>query len=133
MKHLGIDYGSKRIGLALSDDAGKFALPKKVIETRGAGDPVDLVAAFMKENKVDAVVIGESRDYKGTKNKIMLQASTFAEELAQRTGVPVHMEPEFMTSHQASRTQHELGGDGETVDASAAAIILQSFLDRRSQ
>jgi RNase H-fold protein (predicted Holliday junction resolvase) len=84
------------------------------------------VEKLVKEKDVGAVVIGESRDFSGTDNPIMAKARVFAAELAKETGLPVHFEPEFMTSVEALRFQ----GGGEATHASASALILKSFLDR---
>ncbi|MDB5259722.1 MAG: Holliday junction resolvase YqgF, putative holliday junction resolvase [Candidatus Taylorbacteria bacterium] len=134
MKYLGIDYGSKRVGIAVSDLGGRFALPKKVIRNGGSAAAMAAlvveIVALAAEEKVSEIVMGESKDFSGNENPIMAAAKAFALELRTATGMPVHMEPEFMTSHQAERTQHELGGSREMLDASAAAVILQSFLDR---
>jgi putative Holliday junction resolvase len=127
MRLLGIDFGSKRIGLALSDEAGQFALPHSVIKNSATAS--EDIAAIAQENGVQTIIMGESRDYKGQPNKILEDALNMKKALEGK-GFEVHLEPEFMTSHQADRLHHELGG-GEGKDASAAAIILQSFLDKK--
>jgi putative Holliday junction resolvase len=122
-KIMGIDYGSKRVGLALSDESLKFALPLSVI----SNDP-ELLAKVQKiavDNEVKEIVIGESRDYKGQANPILLDSLEFKDKL-EALNFTVHFEPEFMTSVQAERLQ----GKTDLTDASAAALILQSYLDR---
>jgi putative Holliday junction resolvase len=128
MRILGIDYGTKRIGLALSDEAGQFALPHSVI--KNSKTALEETVTIAETYQVTDIVMGESRDYKGEPNAIFAEANSFKEKLHSR-GFTVHLEPEFMTSHQADRLHHELGGDGSDKDASAAAIILQSYLDRK--
>lgn len=134
MKYLGIDYGTKNIGLALSDDGGTLAFPLSVI----AAGPKALAeaAALAREKKVQVIVIGESRDFKGEKNAIMEDVEEFKADLAELTGLPVMYELEFFTSAAAA---HQFAPDGsrkknpsaENLDASAAALILQSYLDRK--
>ena len=123
MRILGIDYGSKRVGVAVSDENRQFALPVSVIQ-----NTTDLVAEIEKiaaSNKTKEVVLGESKNYKGEGNKILLASMEFKERL-QAKGFTVIWETEFMTSIQAERFQ----GKTELTDASAAALILQSYLDR---
>jgi putative Holliday junction resolvase len=128
MKYLGIDYGSKRTGIAVSDERGAYAFPKKVFVTSGK------LAAQVKECVIEygvqAIVLGESRDYKGLPNKVMKDVLSFKKELEGLTRLPVYLEPEFMTSMQAERLDGELGGKKDMLDATAAAFILQSFLDK---
>ncbi|MDE2038355.1 MAG: pre-16S rRNA-processing nuclease YqgF [Patescibacteria group bacterium] len=120
---IGVDYGSKRVGLAVSDPERKVALPVGV----AANGPklVDETAAVAGRYGATTIVLGESTDYKGAPNAIAGKASAFRDALEER-GFEVVMEPEFMTSVQAERLQ----GKNGMIDASAAALILQSYLDR---
>ena len=120
---MGIDYGSKRVGIALSDESGTIAVPKAVL-------PNDRylfteVKNLCEGHDVSAIVLGDSKDFKGNPNGIMKDALFFKGELERDLKLPVHLEPEFMTSYQAAREQ----GEHPLLDASAAAIILQSFLN----
>lgn len=125
MRLLGIDYGSKRVGLALSDESGVFAFPYSVVP--GGKNAVPLVAQVCKENAVEKIVIGESLDYKGNPNKIMPAIIQFAELLGAATQIPVVFEREFLTTREASHIQ----GEHASIDASAAALILKSYIDRQ--
>jgi len=123
MRYLGIDYGSKRVGVAVSDESKKFALPVSVV----ANTP-DLVAEIEKiasENSSKDIVIGESRQYDMSANKILPDILAFKKALDDK-GFRTYLELEFMTSQQAEREQ----GKHAKIDASAAALILQAFLDR---
>lgn len=124
---LGIDYGSKRIGVALSDRDGKIAFPKVVLENNIT--LVDKVIKIVEEENVDAIVIGESKDYKGKDNIIMADIKLFVEKLKKKTNTTIYLEPEFMTSAQVE----SIGGGGNTIDSSAAALILQSYLDKKNK
>tara|TARA_Y100001958_G_C21013472_1_gene392705 strand:- start:342 stop:716 length:375 start_codon:yes stop_codon:yes gene_type:complete len=121
MKVVGIDYGTKKVGVALSDEDRSLAFPLKVVETK---DIVSFILSLEKE--VDKVVIGESQDFHMEDNPVMKDARVFGEELKEK-GFEVVFEPEFMSSMQASRIQ----GYNKKQDASAAAIILQSYLDKQ--
>lgn len=126
---MGIDYGSKRIGVAISDENNTFALPKKVIvHTRHepAHKIVDELNEIKCDNSITHIIIGESKNFKGEDNSIMPELRAFKETLENGLAVPVLFEPEFLTSHQAASIQ----GDHALLDASAAALILQSYLDR---
>lgn len=122
---LGIDFGSKRIGVACSDIQGTMAFPVGIIRAGGAAsrDVVDIA----KARNAHTVVIGKSQDFKMADNPIAKSAEALG-KLLEEEGLTVVYEPEFLTSHQA----HHIQGKTEKLDASAAAIILQSFLDRRN-
>lgn len=124
MRYLGIDYGHKRVGVAVSDESRKFALPLSVI----ANTP-DLIAEIEKialDNDAKDIVIGESRQYDMTANKILPEILEFKDTLDKK-GYRTYLELEFMTSQQAERLQ----GRHDKIDASAAALILQAYLDRQ--
>ncbi len=120
---LGIDYGTKRVGLAISDENRQFALPLVVI--LNTPELCAEITKNAKEHEVKEIVIGESRNYKGEPNAIFLDADDLKQKL-EKAGFKVYLELEFMTSMQAERIQ----GKNAMTDASAAAIILQSYLDR---
>lgn len=144
MRYLGIDFGSKRVGLALSDESGTLAFPYSVLKN----DKMLLseIERVVKEQKVGLVVMGESKDFKGKDNPIAEEAEDFKKAIEKATHKKVEYEPEFLTSVQAeqrtARRPEESRGSGqraehrrtnEMLDASAAAIILQSYLDRHGK
>ncbi len=145
MKYLGIDYGSKRVGVAVSDETGKFAFAKAVLVNDKT--LLQTIHKICMEEKVEVIVLGESKDYDGKDNPIMKQIMRHKGELETEIGVPVYLEPEFMTSSQAERvgsqdfSQNRRSGLGTRspktknimLDASAAALILQSYLDKNRQ
>lgn len=122
---LGIDFGTKKIGIAISDKSGNFAIPKLVLANdRNLSQNIEEI---IKKENISEIVIGESIDYKGKENPIMKDTKIFAEKLREKFNLAVSFEPEFLTTHQAKSIQ----GESEMTDASAAALILQSFLDKR--
>ena len=127
MRLMGIDYGSKRVGIALSDERGEFAMPHGVLANDKALVPA--IAELCRKNAVSAIVVGKSQDYHGQDNPIMKKADAFAAELRKVASAPVVFEPEFLTSREASHIQGETAG----LDASAAALILKSYIDRFSR
>ncbi len=124
MRYLGIDFGSKRVGIALSDEKGEFAIPFIVLKF--SKTVADEIVDIAKENSVKSIVMGESKNYKGEPNKVMAESVTLKGKLEAR-GYKVEFEPEFMTSINAERFQ----GKTEHTDSSAAALILQSYLDKK--
>ncbi len=124
MKYLGIDYGEKRVGIAISDIDGKIAFPKVVLEN--SPELMQKISDLCKESEVNAIVIGESKDYKGEDNKINPKIISFKRDLASVVKLPISLEPEFMSSMQVEKTF----GKTDMLDASAAAIILQTFMDK---
>lgn len=137
MRYLGIDYGTKRVGVALSDESGTLAFAHSTIESAGA---VSTLLNLIKDERVGTVVLGESLDFKNKPNPLMAKITEFKRAL-EREGIVVVYEPEMMTSAQANRNPsgEERGiasprkgtRKPETLDSSAAALILQGYLDKK--
>jgi|SRR3989338_4066795 len=125
-KILGIDFGTKKIGIAVSGGNGKFGLPKCVLKNNK--DLMRNLTKIIQEENILEIVIGESINYKGGENPVMDNIKKFANEIKEKFNLPISFEPEFLTSSQAKNIQD----DSDMVDASAAALILQSFLDKRN-
>lgn len=124
MRYLGVDYGGKRVGIAISDTEGMMAFPHSVIANNSS--LVESVVSLARSENVGAIVVGESRTYAGMDNPIMKQVRPFVIAVAESSGVPVYFEPEFLTSREAGHIQ----GENHMHDAAAAAIILRSYLDK---
>lgn len=124
MRYLGIDYGSKRVGTALSDEAGMMAFPHKVLDNNDK--LMSGLEAIVRLNKVEEIVIGHSFNRDGGTNKIHQAVTELVTDLTLQLGLPVHLEPEQYTTQEAIRFQ----GRTELTDAAAASIILNSFLTR---
>ncbi len=123
MRYLSIDYGTKNVGIAMSDERGDFAYPLKVLEN--SSSLIDDISSICKENNIGEIVVGESKNFSQEENEVMKEISPFAMELKKNSNLPVHLHPEFLTSMEAERLQ----GKNEMHDASAAALILKSYLD----
>lgn len=133
MRYLGVDYGSKRVGLALSDDAGTMGFPHVILTNTPR--LVDEACVLIAKENIGAVVIGESRTLAGGDNPIAVDARAFGELLNERSGVPVFYESEVFTSEEARQapakeTKSRSPKSRAAVDASAAALILTSYLSR---
>lgn len=136
MRILGIDYGKRRVGLALSDESQKMAMPYAIFANDG--NLLSRVLEVIKKEAVAKAVMGEARDYAGAKNPIMEEAEEFKRSLEKSAGFVVALEPEFMTSALAARRPGKFPKTRapqkrEPLDAKAAAIILQSFLDKNKK
>ncbi len=140
MRALGIDYGERRIGLALSDATGLLASPWKqmpndanaVAAALRLADEVKRLQA--EDDGLAAVVIGLPRRLNGEANEQTGRVQAFARLLAQETAVPITLQDERLTSHEADEILAQRESDWRKrktqVDAMAAALILQDFLDR---
>lgn len=126
MKYLGIDYGTKKIGLATSDEDGKMAFPCMIIENNK--DTLKDIKELVRAMEIGEIVVGESVNLDGTPNEVMKEIRTFAVELENFIDVPLHFEKEWLTSLEARRFQGK-----HIVDDSAAALILQRYLDRKNR
>ncbi len=133
MRYLGIDYGSKKVGLALSDEMGTMGFPHDIIvNTPRLID--ELCERIVKEH-IGAIVIGDSRTLLGGENPIAIEARAFGSLITERMGLPVFYESEVFTSAEARRSPAKEAKSRSTkrqgpVDASAAALILTSYLSR---
>lgn len=138
MRALGIDFGERRIGLALSDPTGTLASPlETVTRRRGKRPPLTRLAEVAKANDVVHLVVGLPLNLQGEETAWCRQVRDMGDALAARLSVPVDYMDERMTSVRAERGIRSLGlpkskrEDKGRIDAAAAAIILQAWLDRR--
>jgi putative holliday junction resolvase len=128
MKYLGIDYGSKKVGFAQSDDDGRIAFPLMVSKNDASltKDTLELI----REMKFSTVVIGESVDGNGKPNPIAKEARAFGMKLEDAIDVKIIFEKEWYSTVEA-RKQPGKGGSHD-VDDQAAAIVLQRYLDKQN-
>ena len=139
MRVLGIDYGQRRIGLALSDATGMLARPWKVVPR--VGNPSQVAAALGTEIRalaggedgLGAVVLGFPRRLSGEENEQSRAVRELAHRLRGATPIPVHLQDERLSSHEAemllARREKDWRKRKASLDAVAAAAILQDYLD----
>lgn len=125
MRYLGIDYGTKRVGLALTDESGAMAFPHTVVPN--SAKLIDVITGLINEKTVEVIVIGQSLNREGQPNAIQSAIEGLVLDLTLATGLPVHLIPEQYSTQAAIQIQ---GRNSET-DASAAALILDSFLTQQ--
>ena len=129
---LGLDLGEARIGVALSDDDRRMAVPLGTIHT---GAPADLqaVAKLVDEHAATTVVVGLPLSMSGERGSAAAKADAFAEALRSSLVVPVELQDERLSTVEAERGLREAGVTGrerrKVVDRTAATVILQAWLD----
>lgn len=136
MRALGIDYGAKRIGLALSDPEGRVALPLQTLARKDDRSAAREIAAIARREEVRRLVVGEPVGLDGTRGEAAERARRFGDRLAALTGLPVEMVNESLTSVEAAERLRAAGVDPRRdpgrLDAVAAQILLQEALDRQT-
>ncbi len=133
LRFLAIDLGGKRTGLAVGDDESRIASPLGVIEAAAEQERWRQLTRHIDDEKPDALVVGLPLNMDGSDGPAAKQARAFAEALAARTGLPVHVQDERLTSSaaddQMARTGLTHGQKKQRRDALAAAAILRAFFD----
>ena len=134
MRFLGIDYGTRRIGLAFGDELG-IATPLPALTDADAAKRRAGLAAVVKARRVTDLVLGYPYNMDGTTGFKAKEVDAFADQLRADLGLPVHLIDERLTSHMAEAGMaqlelREIRAKG-IVDSRAAALILQDFLDQR--
>ncbi|MAI79782.1 MAG: Holliday junction resolvase RuvX [Deltaproteobacteria bacterium] len=132
MRVLGLDLGSKRIGLALSDLEASLAFPAGTLRSRGRKADIKALCDLILEKEVGHVVVGHPRHMDGRRGPEAESAERFARTLSQAAGVPVELLDERWTSMEAERSLREMGHNAKStrqhVDEVAAALILRTYL-----
>jgi len=126
MRLLGIDFGTKKVGLALTDERGMMAFPYAVIPNDT--ELIATIEALIAEQGVGSVVIGHSLNAEGSENPVQSAIEEFITDLTLAVPIPIHLEPEQYTTQEAIRIQ----GRNDKTDAAAATIILNSYLTKHS-
>ncbi len=124
MRKMGIDFGSKNVGIALSDESGAMAFPHGVLPNNR--ELQKQIEETIEKEKVGEIVIGYSLDREGKENPIHKKVEELITNLTLSVGIPVHLEPEQYTTQQAIQIQ----GKNDQTDAAAAALILEGFLNK---
>ncbi len=133
-RYLAVDYGEKRIGLAISDPSGTIATPAGFIQRRrGKRPPIGEVIKKAEELDARGFLLGLPLDGEGNETERSATVREIGAALAQRTGLPVQYLDERFTTATALRIVRELGGSTRNrkgdVDAMSAAILLQHALN----
>lgn len=133
MRILGLDLGTKRIGVALSDESATLAQGKEVILKKSKQHAVDRIAELVKEFNVKEIVVGHPLNMDGTSGERALESEKFAEELRKRLSISVKLWDERLSTKEAESILIEADltrkKRKDVVDKLAAQIILQNYLD----
>ena len=139
---LGLDVGERRIGVAISDQEGRLAVPLRILECSSEAADVRAIAELARAEGIETLVVGHPVSLAGNAGPQARRVEAFARLLAEETNLPLELQDERLTSVQAeragraSRGARPRGPKGgrrrrTPADDLAAAIILQSYLDRR--
>jgi putative Holliday junction resolvase len=139
-RYLGLDVGNRRIGVAVSDELGLTAQPVMTLERRRSApgisrDDLRSLARLARRFGVVGIVVGNPVHLSGEVSPQALKTQTFAAELGELSGLPIHLWDERLTTREAHQILYEAGHARQqhrkVVDQVAATLILQSFLDER--
>jgi len=137
-RYLGLDIGSRRIGVAVSDELGLTAQPVLTLERRNRRrEDLRSLARLCRRFGVVGIVVGNPLHLSGESSPQAAKTQAFAVELGELTGLPIHLWDERLTSHEAHQILYQAGHARQqhrnVVDQVAATLILQSFLENREQ
>jgi putative Holliday junction resolvase len=133
---LAVDWGERRIGIALSDESRSLAQPLVTLTRRtGKRFPMRQFLTLLEQHAVAGVVVGLPLDPEGTEGEAARAARTLAADIARRSGKPVELWDERLTTARALQAVRAMGGTTrgrkEDVDALAATVLLQHYLDAK--
>ena len=130
MRILGLDVGDKRIGVAVSDPGRSLARSLQVIERGPKGQDLEAIGQLVRDLDVTRIVVGYPRSLDGTIGEQAKRVERYARELERGLGVPVVLWDERLSTVAAERLMRDTGrNDARGIDAVAAAVILQNYLD----
>lgn len=133
-KILGVDYGLKRAGLAISDETGTIAFPFETVEFVGRRNLFLHIRRIVEEQEISELVVGLPLTLRGKQGKIAEEVKKFGEEIEKKIGVKVHYVDERFTSVEAEKMLRSNKSrirrkDRRKIDLISAVIILQTYLD----
>ena len=134
---LAVDFGEKRIGLAVSDETGRVVVPVGVVPRTSDAQAAAAVAVAAREREVVRLVVGDPVRADGTGGDFSRRVRNFARRLEEATGLPVDLHGEALTTAAAERSLIDAGVDarrrGAARDAEAAALLLRDYLFERDE
>ena len=138
MRVLAVDFGERRIGIAVSDESGEVVLPVGTVARRSDAQAAREVAEAARGREVGRIVVGHPLGAGGTEGQMARRARNFAKRLSEQSGLPVVLHDEGLTSHAADWNLADAGvraGRRDALrDAEAAAVLLRDFLaDERAR
>jgi len=135
MRVLAVDFGEKRIGMAVSDEAGLIVVPVGAFVRKSDAQAAAVVAEAAKEREVERVVVGDPVSLDGSESTTTRRARNFARRLRELSGLEVELHAEGLTTHAAERNLLDAGlpapRRAAARDAEAAAVLLRDYLSER--
>lgn len=132
MRLLGVDFGERRIGVAVSDETGEIVLPAATLERKSDRQAASEISRMAREREVSGIVLGFPRREDGTEGKTAARVRSFAKKLEEETGLAVTFHDESGTTVEAHGRLADFGSVGRAgIDAVAAAVLLEDYLSER--
>mgnify|MGYP001213763523 CR=1 FL=1 len=132
---LGIDYGERRVGLAISDPLNIFAKPFSTIDRKSSPDYVQDLLKIIEENGVKEIVVGLPLNMKGVDSKQTTIVRNFVQDLKSKTNYPIYFQDERLSSKTAEQSlilqKKSPSKNKASIDSTAASLILQEYLDSK--
>jgi putative holliday junction resolvase len=132
---IGVDYGRRRVGVAIADTETRFARPLEVIDTELV-DPIERIGALVHEREVSEVVVGKPLNLSGNPGPAVDEQSVFVSHLSRSLPIPVIEYDERLSTVIAERGLRDAGVKGSDLkkmrDAVAASVILQGYMDSKT-
>ena len=141
MRIMGVDFGTKRIGIAISDENSVLAFPKQIV--LNDANTFKNISEIIKKESISEIVVGESVDFSGKLNILSGRIELFIIDLKEKFGLPIHKQKEFLTSVEARKSKNQKKDFNQAqahsrlkqkksgrIDAGAATLILQRYLDK---
>ena len=135
-KILGIDFGKKRIGLAITDSQKVISFPLKTIEKR---EIFNFLESFLKTENIESIILGDSKTEKNKPNELMKDVKSFSEKIKIKFNIPVYFVDERFTSKIAfkiiidSNIKKMKRRDKSLIDKVSASLILETYLKRNKK
>lgn len=137
MRYLGIDFGERRIGVAIGDEERSVTRALTTLQRKSDKSAIDEILEIARREGAGGLVVGEPLRLDGTRGEAAARVLGFAAKLAQAAEIPVHLADESLTSREAERRLRRSGAGRrrrkETLDATAAQILLEDWLATRRQ
>ncbi len=134
-KLLGIDYGERRIGLAISSEDHNYVFTYSTVDTNKTIDYIEAIGRICKEEKIQGIIVGMPLDQHGQSSKIGREVEKFISQIGNTVTIPIHTEDERFSSNRAAQLMKEAGKKEKhaksSIDQEAAKLILQSYIEKR--
>lgn len=133
MRLLGVDFGEKRIGVAVSDETGQIVLPAGTVARKSDQQAISEIARMAAEREIEKIVVGLPRRDDGSEGPSAVRARGFARKLAEQSGLTVDLHDESGTTVEArERLDGASGGSRTGIDAMAAVVLLEDYLSEKA-